>query len=401
MYGGRSKAAGEGNMFSRWNQMSFSNLPGCREFSARFCILPLLLILCGAALLSAQDQSNAASWKFAVSGDSRNCGDIVMPAIAQGVLHDGAAFYWHLGDYRAIYTFDEDYLHTHPASTISDYLAGAWPDFIQHQLKPFGDMPVFLAIGNHEMILPMTREKYVAQFADWLDQPVLRRQRLADNPNDHVLKTYYHWIERGIDFISMDNASTDEFDAGEMTWLKGVLANDATDSSIRTIVLGMHEALPDSLSAGHSMNESPQEQSSGRIAYAALTAFRQSTKKKVYVLASHSHFVLNNIYATACHAGDVLPGWIVGTAGAVRYRLPQDHAAATFATTDVYGYLLATVAPDGTITFEFKEVKEADVPASVVSEFSPAQVDWCFTQNQSSSVLTGANCPASPTTPTH
>ena len=115
------------------------------------------------------------------------------------------------------------------------------------------------------------------------------------------------------------------------------------------------------------------------------------------MLASHSHFVLNNIYATACHAGDVLPGWIVGTAGAVRYRLPEDHAAATVARADVYGYLLATVAPDGTITFEFKEVKEADVPAGVVNEFSPGQVNWCFTQNQSSSVLAGANCPASPT----
>ena len=169
-------------MLSRWNKMSFSNPPGSREFSARVCILPLLLILCAAVSLSAQDRSNAASWKFAVSGDSRNCGDIVMPAIAQGVHHDGAAFYWHLGDYRAIYTFDEDYLHTHPASTISDYLATAWPDFIQHQLKPFGDLPVFLAIGNHEMISPMTRGKYVAQFADWLDQPVLRRQRLADDP---------------------------------------------------------------------------------------------------------------------------------------------------------------------------------------------------------------------------
>src|ERR1035438_3520244 len=96
------QAAGEGNMLSRWNKMSFSNRPGSREFSARFCILPLLLILCAVALLSAQERSNAASWKFAVSGDSRNCGDIVMPAIAQGVAHDGAAFYWHLGDYRAI-----------------------------------------------------------------------------------------------------------------------------------------------------------------------------------------------------------------------------------------------------------------------------------------------------------
>ena len=389
-------------MFDRWERMLLVKSEASQEFSIRIGTLALLLLLCATASLEAQEQPNsAASWTFAVSGDSRNCGDIVMPAIARGVHRDGAAFYWHLGDYRAIYTFDEDYLHTHPASTISDYLAGAWPDFIQHQLKPFGDLPVFLAMGNHEMISPMTREQYVAQFADWLDQPVLRRQRLADNPNDHVLKTYYRWTERGVDFINMDNASAEEFDAVQMSWLQGILANDAKDSSIRAVVLGMHEALPDSLSAGHSMNESPQEENSGRTVYAELVAFLHSTKKNVYVLASHSHFVMNNIYATACHAGDVLPGWIVGTAGAVRYRLPQDHAAATVATTDVYGYLLATVAPDGSITFEFKEVKEADVPASVVNEFSPGQVNWCFTQNKTSSIPAGAVCPAGPTPTTH
>jgi hypothetical protein len=374
-----------------------------RQFAIRFMMLALLLALCATASLGAQEPPNsAASWKFAVSGDSRNCGDIVMPAIAQGVRRDGASFYWHLGDYRAIYTFDEDYLHIHPASTISNYFANAWPDFIQHQLQPFGDLPVFLEMGNHELVPPMTKGLYIAQFADWLNQPVLQRQRLADNPNDHVLKTYYRWIERGVDFISMDNASAEEFDAGQMKWLQGVLANDAKDSSIRTVVLGMHAALPDSLSAGHSMNDSPQEQSSGRIVYAQLTAFRHSTQKNVYVLASHSHFVMNNIYATACHASDdVLPGWIVGSAGAVRYRLPQDHAAASVAMTNVYGYVLATVAPDGSIAFEFKEVKEADVPAGVVNEFSREQVTWCFTQNKASYTPAGAVCPAGPTPTGH
>jgi hypothetical protein len=53
-------------------------------------------------------QTSGGDWKFAVSGDSRNCGNIVMPAIAHGVLQSGATFYWHLGDFRAIYTFDED-----------------------------------------------------------------------------------------------------------------------------------------------------------------------------------------------------------------------------------------------------------------------------------------------------
>jgi hypothetical protein len=76
--------------------------------------------------------------------------------------------------------------------------------------------------------------------------------------------TYYHWIDRGIDFISMDNASADMFDPAEMTWFKMVLANDAKSSAIRTVVLGMHAALPDSSSAGHSMNSSVRGQSSGK-----------------------------------------------------------------------------------------------------------------------------------------
>ena len=219
--------------------------------------LALLLVLFVPGSLGAQGQANSTgTWKFAVSGDSRNCGDIVMPAIAQGVLRDGAAFYWHLGDYRAMSNFDEDYLRTHPASTISNYFANAWPDFIQHQLLPFGDLPVYLEMGNHELVPPMTKGQYIAQFADWLNQPVVQKQRLADKPSDHVLKTYYHWIDRGVDFISMDNASAEEFDAGQMTWFQGVLAKDAKDHSIRSLVLGMHAALPDSFSAGHSMNDS-------------------------------------------------------------------------------------------------------------------------------------------------
>ena len=349
-------------------------------------ILPLtilLTVLFFAGVGAHAQTPSGDSWKFAVSGDSRNCGDITMPAIAAGVRSDGAEFYWHLGDFRALSNFDEDYRHTHPQASISKYFKDAWPDFIEHQLMPFGDLPVYLGIGNHELVAPMTRGQYVAQFADWLNQPVLQRQRLADNPSNHLLTTYYHWVQHGIDFISMDNASGDMFDSSQMKWFAKVLANDAKDSSIRTVVLGMHAALPDSSSAGHSMNDSPQELVTGRTVYTQLSAFRNKTKKNVYVLASHSHFVMNDAYNTACHKGDVLPGWIMGSAGAVRYRLPTDRALSTIDKTDIYAYLLGTVAPDGSITFQVREIKECNVPASVVKEFSDEQVKWCFEQNKS------------------
>jgi hypothetical protein len=362
----------------------------------RLCTLLLLLTLFAAGVLHAQEEHDSGeSWKFAVSGDSRNCGDIVMAAIAQHVRREGASFYWHLGDYRRMTSIDEDYLRIHPQDTMDDYLANAWPDFIQHEMKPFADLPIFLSIGNHELVTPKTRPEYIAQFADWLNQPVIKQQRLADNPYAHLVKTYYHWLDRGVDFISMDNASPDMFDRAQMDWFLMVLANAARNPAVRTVVLGMHASLPEGLSTGHSMNDSATQTATGRQVYAQLVDFRRSTGKNVYVLASHSHFVLNNLYETACNNKDaVLPGWIIGSAGAVRYRLPKDHAVATVAMTDVYGYLLGTVAPDGTISFEFKRVNKSDVPASVVNEFSRKQVDWCFAENKSTFTPGGPVCPA-------
>ena len=127
-------------------------------------------------------------WKFAVSGDSRNCGDVVVPAIASGVLANHAEFYWHLGDFRAIYGVDEDLappagLHLSPRVAFLDYYAAAWPDFISQQLGPFGSLPIFLAIGNHETVMPMNRDRYREQFARWLDAPPLRAQPEAHPRN--------------------------------------------------------------------------------------------------------------------------------------------------------------------------------------------------------------------------
>jgi hypothetical protein len=72
--------------------------------------------------------------------------------------------------------------------------------------------------------------------------------------------------------------------------------------------------------------------------------------------------------------------------------LPADRALSTIDKTDVYGYLLATVAQDGTITFQFRDVKEPDIPASVVKEFSHDQVSWCFEQNKSNYMPENPTC---------
>jgi hypothetical protein len=323
-----------------------------------------------------------------------------MPAIAAGVRADKAQFYWHLGDYRANYDFDQDMLagpeYRSQHLAIADYQRLAWQDFIAQQIGPFGDMPVYLGIGNHELVPPKTRADFLQQFADWLDSPTLRVQRLRDDPNDHQLRTYNHWIQGGVDFISLDNASYDQFDDAQMAWIEKVLARDESDTSVRAVVVGMHDALPDSISTGHGMNESAQMERSGRRMYQDLLAFRSKTKKYVYVLARHSHFFAEDVYNDICHSKPetLLPGWIVGTAGATRYRLPADLGRAKQAKTDVYGYLLGTVQPTGEVRFVFKEVTRDRIPPQVLERYGSGQVQACFDQNKSPYAPAGPSCPA-------
>jgi hypothetical protein len=331
-----------------------------------------------------------SSWHFAVSGDSRNCGDVVMPAIAKGARADNAQFYWHLGDFRAIYRFDQDYWQTHltadpRAMNIASYLEGAWRDFIDNQLAPFAPMPVYLAIGNHEVIPPKTRQDLIVQFAQWFGAPAIQEQRLRDDPRDHAIRTWYHWIQDSIDFITLDNASADQFDAAQMGWFDKLIKRDETDASIRAVILGMHEALPQSISSNHSMDQSAQGEQSGQAVYRSLLHFKAVSSKPVYVLASHSHFFMEGLFNTEfwrTHGG-VLPGWIIGTAGAERYPLPPEARDAKAAKTHVYGYLLATVSDSKTdpVHFDFRELQESDVPADVVTRYTAGLVHDCWVNN--------------------
>ena len=338
------------------------------------------------------EASTPKTWVFAVSGDSRNCGDVVMPAIAAGAKQDNAAFYWHLGDLRWIVDVDQDlkadYKNQGKTISVADYQKLAWDDFIQNQLNLFSGMPFYVGIGNHELYPPKTREEFVTKFTPWLDTDELRAQRLKDDPNDHLVKTYYHWVHGGVSFINMDNASKEEFDAAQILWFESILKHDTNDPAIHAIVVGMHEALPQSISSDHSMDVWPLGEQTGLQVYHDLLQAQNEGKKKIYVLASHSHYYMDGTYQTdywKTHGG-VLPGWIIGTAGAERYPLPDAAVNANDSKKYIYGYMLATVDPTGsdpgTIHFEFKQIDEDQIPTDVVNKYSAPLVHECFIGNR-------------------
>jgi len=343
----------------------------------------------------------AGSWRFIVSGDSRNCGDVVMPTIAAQSAAYAPVFYWHLGDLRAIYTTDEDmraeFAHRQQSLSCQTYHRLAWSDFIDHQIAPFGDTPFYAGIGNHETFKPKTAAGFEHQFADWLSSPTLVSQRVTDGDrNPEAPSTYYHWIHDGVDFIYLDNScghSPDiypncDFFPKELKWFDAVLARAKKNLAVNSVVVGMHEALPGSVASDHSMCEDDNDAKkgknhkesceSGQHVYDALLDLQKV--KPVYILASHSHFYMAGIFDKLPESHRI-PGWIVGTGGAARYPLPDGVVPSPDAIPHAYGFLLATVDDKGKIKFEFKEVKEADVPAYVKARYDQDLVPWCFAHN--------------------
>ena len=66
----------------------------------------------------------------------------------------------------------------------------------------------------------------------------------------------------------------------------------------------------------------------------------------------------------------------------MRYRLPKEAGPAQKAQTDVYGYMIASVAADGTVSFEFKKLSVEDLVAANHGAYPDALIHWCYTENK-------------------
>jgi hypothetical protein len=351
-------------------------------FRLRFPLALSLLIALAPSITPAQ--AKGSTWTFAVSGDSRNCGDFVMPAIAAKVKAENDAFYWHLGDFRWMTMTDQDFEALLPSGkpvSLAAYHKQAWDDFLSHQTAAFGALPVFLGRGNHENVPPMTRDGYIAKFSSFLIRTEIADQRKADGTGSGPLEPWYHWTRDGVDFITLDNAAKDEFSDAQLHWLRAVLDHDlAPKSGIRAIVAGMHEALPHSTASNHAMDDWELGMRTGEQVYNWFFA-AQAAGKHVYLLASHAHYYAPNIFSTPYlnQQKKVVPGWIIGLAGAHRYALPAGSDSASRSNT--YGYLQATVQADGTINFVLRELSENELVQSKWPNAPLGAIHECIIHN--------------------
>jgi hypothetical protein len=363
--------------------VNFPRVPVLATALATFAAIALSPQLCRTQQTNTPAPQRAVDWTFAVSGDSRNCGDFVMPAIASKVRAEKDAFYWHLGDFRVMSSPDEDLQSMLPAGkklNKEEYQPIAWDDFLTHQMASFGDFPVFLGRGNHEAVKPMTREGYIQKFQSFLNRPEVVAQRKADGTEQ--VDSWYHWAESGVDFVTLDNASKDQFSDAQMSWLRGVIDRDlAAGSGIKTIVVGMHESLPHSNASDHAMDDWDLGIHTGEIVYGWLFD-AQAAGLHVYVLTSHSHYYSPNIYKTPYwqqYTKKVLNGIIIGSAGAHRYGLPRE--ADKESKSRIYGFLRGTVHADGSIDFKLHELSEDDLIQVKWPEAPLDEIHWCYVHN--------------------
>ncbi len=152
-------------------------------------------------------------------------------------------------------------------------------------------------------------------------------------------------------------------------------------SGVTTIVMGAHEALPHSTGSEHAMDDWERGERTGELVY---TWFydAQAAGKHVYLIASHSHYYSPNIYDTAYwreRYRKVVPGFIMGAAGAHRYALPK--SAKPGAKTMFYGFVQGTVHADGTIDFTLHEVSEADLMKAKWPNAPEAAIHECYIHN--------------------
>lgn len=308
-----------------------------------------------------------------------------MPAIAADAKRHNPLFYWHLGDFRWMFKRDEDMRSKYLLKPLEgNYYTIAWPNFLNAQIVPFRPVPVYLGIGNHELRGGKKRKDYLDTFKAYLPAQGLHAPLVGDKYGS----VDYHWAVAGVDFIFLDNASKKKFDAEQLKWLEEVLDQDEKDPNVKSVVVGMHAALPGSLATNHSMDQHRQEGKERALAlYRDLATARNKYHKNVYILASHTHYYADDVFNTPywqTNGGPdgILPGWIVGTAGARHYQLPRGvETQPGHRMANGYGYLLATVDADGEIRFEFHQISEADIRAALTPDFKDKLVRFCMEEN--------------------
>lgn len=348
-----------------------------------------------------------APWVFTAAGASADCGSAVMPAIAAASRAQHAAFHWHLGGFRHGSKVDKDALFLRVMQTpggvpgILDYAGVAQGDVREHQIKLFAGERIYTTFGAPEEERPLTKYQFQITLREQFEYPELVAQRAADGDrlaNGHGLSPpYYHWRERNVEFISIDTSSERWPEPAQQRWIERVVTRAIVDERIRTVVVATHEPLPHSRAL--EVDCPPRAVVERREGLYQTFARVAAAGKRIYLLSASQHYFLNDLYATpywqsAEHGAVVLPGVMVGTAGAERMLAPGSPPDAA---PGDYGYLRAEVAADGEIRFAFVPLTRAELENAPGSDFEPGLGKACSEGNIARPVRpVGCDAPVAP-----
>ena len=130
------------------------------------------------------------------------------------------------------------------------------------------------------------------------------------------------------------------------------------------------------------MNESAQGERSGSEVYEMLWHAQNSAHKRVYILASHSHFYMENIFDTPDWKGKVLPGLDRRNCGSGSLSAPAETGPSQHAMTDIYGYLDRHCVSRRSHFVRVPETQSRKTCTRRTPEDPNALVGWCFEENK-------------------
>lgn len=211
---------------------------------------------------SLPDQPPKGAIRLAIGGDSRNDSSHVVPWAFKEARKWGAKAFFFLGDLE--FTRAQDRLFA-------------------PQLADLGDIPFYLAIGNHEAELLGVRlpgNHAVKEFKE----DFLKGLDVYFAPLDDEV-VYSADLGNAVHFIALDNVSRkhEGFGSGQLAWLEGDLS--AARAANKVILVGMHKALANNPVTTHAMDEDGAN--AIRDSEAALALFKKYKVAMVFV--SHSH----------------------------------------------------------------------------------------------------------------
>jgi len=151
----------------------------------------IIFVIAGAALscwreAGSRSKPAGGTWRFVVSGDSRNCGDVVMPGLRERrrKIRPVLLAFGRICGPSTLSTKTSNTAEYRETAIDCGLRKHCVADFIDSQIAPFGSIPFFVALGITRRFRPEDSRRLSSAVCRLADTPCVARATLGTT-EDH------------------------------------------------------------------------------------------------------------------------------------------------------------------------------------------------------------------------